>query len=387
MKQKIIIIIITALALIGLKISNAEALDVSEKSLAIRMAERRIEQDTAQSITILSFDTVKEEISSKDAKLLVAQLKNWYANDPGYRKIVDLIESKVVSKLRYDKKYTKKTYEEALKSERGVCRHYALLVYDVLNKAGYQVEIWTSANHVWNHVVMPNGKTLYIDATWYDSYNPKHYDPWYITYDKSFFEHGYKGTVNIHGGWKNAKMIQYDAYNYYNMGMTYHDKQEYDRAIENFEKTIELQPDYVEAYYSIAAIYLSKSDYEKAIEYCKNTLESREYEARVYNCIGWSYAKMQDFDSAFVYCKKAIELDPKSAEAQHSVGYIYLNKGNYDMAIEYFKKTVELFEKVPDVEPYLAETYHDMGEAYERKGDKNKGLEYKKKAKKLGYVE
>jgi hypothetical protein len=62
---------------------------------------------------------------------------------------------------------------------------------------------------------MPNGKILYIDATWYDNSYENHptaknqeaYSPYYITYNKAFFEHGYGGTINMHGGLSDASGV------------------------------------------------------------------------------------------------------------------------------------------------------------------------------------
>jgi len=162
-----------------------------------------------------------EDLSAYNAEKLIAQCKEWYINDPDYHKIVDLLEREVITKLKYDWNdfygIEKHTYQQALRLGLGVCEVYASLVKEVLTKAGYKAEKWGSSrgSHAWNQVVMPNGKILYIDATWYDDCYENHptqkstdgdgYAPWYITYNKSFFEHGYLGTINMHGGWPDAR--------------------------------------------------------------------------------------------------------------------------------------------------------------------------------------
>jgi hypothetical protein len=159
-----------------------------------------------------------ENLSAYDAEQLITQCKEWYIMDPDYRRIVDLIESEVVVKLQYDWKdflgIEKHTYEQALRLGVGVCDGYARQVVQVLTNAGYKAEKWSSriGAHAWCQVIMSNGKILYIDATWYDncyenhptSKNQEAYSPYYITYNKSFFEHGYRGTINMHGGWPDA---------------------------------------------------------------------------------------------------------------------------------------------------------------------------------------
>jgi hypothetical protein len=159
----------------------------------------------------------EEKLSAYDAQNLIEQCKERYANDADYRKIVDIIEREVIAKLKYDwDSYLNKksrSYEEAIKLGLGVCDDYARLTKDVLTKAGYKVEKWSSSFHSWNHIILPNGKTLYVDATWYSNEYENHptdpspdlYMPFFITYDKNLFERGLKGTIRLHGAWPNAK--------------------------------------------------------------------------------------------------------------------------------------------------------------------------------------
>ncbi|MDR2210155.1 MAG: transglutaminase domain-containing protein [Spirochaetaceae bacterium] len=159
-----------------------------------------------------------ENLSAHDAERLIAQCKEWYRTDADYRRIIDILEREVVTKLQYDWQdflgIEEHTYEQALRLGVGVCDVYASLVVTVLTKAGYTVEKWSSetGSHAWNRVIMRDGRILYIDATWYDNNYDNHpsiknqeaYEPYYITYDRSFFEHGYHGTINMHGGWPDA---------------------------------------------------------------------------------------------------------------------------------------------------------------------------------------
>jgi hypothetical protein len=179
-----------------------------------------------KNIIVASFGSISgpnEDLTAYDAQKLIDQCKEWYTNDPDYRKIVDILEAEVVTKLQYDwDSYLNKksrSYEEAVKAGLGICDVYARRTEDVLTKAGYKVERWSSStgNHTWNHVIMPNGKTLYIDVTWYDNCYDNHptvppvydyYAPWYITYDKNLFERGLKKTIKMHGAWPDAKKAE-----------------------------------------------------------------------------------------------------------------------------------------------------------------------------------
>ena len=193
--------------------------------LAIQMAEPRIQQFPPYA-TVDYFGGVSgpnEDLSATNAQKLIDQSKEWYIKDPDYRRVVDIIEDEVVLELQYDwdsyYKKTNRSYQESLNAGVGVCDVYAQRVKEILTEMGYVVEKWSSSrgNHAWNHVIMPNGKTLYVDATWYDNCYENHptnrstnaYSPWYITYDKKVFEHGFMGTINMHGAWPDAAIVNY----------------------------------------------------------------------------------------------------------------------------------------------------------------------------------
>jgi hypothetical protein len=165
-------------------------------------------------------DAVNEDLSAYDAQRLIYQCKEWYANDPDYRRIVDIIEREVLTKLKYDwvtfLSGGQRSYQESIRIGLGICDVYARLTKEVLTKAGFRVELWTGP-HSWNQVIMPNGKILYIDTTWYGNCYNNHpsipptsdyYSPWFITYDKTFFEQGAKGTIRMHGAWSNIRVVE-----------------------------------------------------------------------------------------------------------------------------------------------------------------------------------
>jgi tetratricopeptide (TPR) repeat protein len=65
-----------------------------------------------------------------------------------------------------------------------------------------------------------------------------------------------------------------DAYN--NRGTVYSDLKEYERAIEDYNKTIELDPNSADAYNNRGTVYYNLMQYERAIE---------EYNKTIKNCL------------------------------------------------------------------------------------------------------
>jgi superkiller protein 3 len=105
------------------------------------------------------------------------------------------------------------------------------------------------------------------------------------------------------------------AEKYFQQGYAYNNKGDYDKAIEYYNKAIELNPDYAVAYYNLGNVYNNKGDYGKAIEY---------------------------YNKAIEYYNKAIELNPDSVDAYNNLGIAYNIKSDDDKAIEYYNKAIEL---------------------------------------------
>jgi len=69
-----------------------------------------------------------------------------------------------------------------------------------------------------------------------------------------------------------TKAIKYDKNNfeaYYYRGCAKVNAMKYDEAIADFEKAIELKPDYADAYFNLGRTYYMKNDEDKACEYYK----------------------------------------------------------------------------------------------------------------------
>lgn len=90
-------------------------------------------------------------------------------------------------------------------------------------------------------------------------------------------------------------------------------KKDYDGAIVNYNKAIELKPDYAEAYNSRGNAYYSKGDNEQAIkDYTKSIELNNPLLSMVYRNRAISYEKKGDLVKARADRQKADELEKKS---------------------------------------------------------------------------
>ena len=161
-----------------------------------------------------------------------------------------------------------------------------------------------------------------------------------------------------------------------NRGTAFEKKGKFDKAIEDFDKAIALRPSY-EAYFNRGMTFekmglLDKAiaDYDKAI-----ALNPSRYEA--YPAGGKLYGKAGLFDKAIEYFNKYIAINPKHAESYNNRGLSYVYIGQDDRALEDFNKAIALDQNI-------AVTYRNRGNLYLRMGNKELALSDFQKACDLG---
>ncbi len=113
---------------------------------------------------------------------------------------------------------------------------------------------------------------------------------------------------------------------------------------------------------TIAALaYAAKRDYDRAIADYDKAIELDPANALAYNNRGRAYADKGDHDRAIADYDKAIQLDPKFAQRLQRRGNAYFAKGDYDRAIADYDEAIKL-------DPKYAFAYHNRALAYREQG-------------------
>ena len=185
-------------------------------------------------------------------------------------------------------------------------------------------------------------------------------------------------------------------------GMSYFGQGEYDKAISEFEKSIQLDPEHTESYYYLGQCYLQKGILEynnkhilKAYSFYRKSYEISEkvipqYEKMIkdnpedlnsYLRLSYIYEIRSmiplnnEYDKALEYYLKALALDIVSENKNTNIylylntraGTIYFQKKDYLQAIEYLERAAEM-------SPQNAEVIYYLGMSYDKIGEKEKAL-------------
>ena len=146
-----------------------------------------------------------------------------------------------------------------------------------------------------------------------------------------------------------AKPEHTQTYRIYNLqGFLYRLDENYDLAVENFIKSIQLKPTCVSTYIILADTYKEKGDNNLALNTYNQALEINSDIPEIYINKGAVYEKTDDFDRALANFQKAVEVDPNSVEAYHALANYFKSKNKPDEAITNFSKLLAV--KADDTE-------------------------------------
>lgn len=134
---------------------------------------------------------------------------------------------------------------------------------------------------------------------------------------------------------------------FFNMGVAYSQKAEYDKAIQCYQKVISLNPNDADAYNNMGNDYSKKGEHAKAIECFQRVIMLQPTAADAYTNMGASYAELQDLGRAIECHEKAIELKPEYAAAHFNLGNAYQDQGFPDKAIDCYQKAIALRPAYP----------------------------------------
>ena len=127
---------------------------------------------------------------------------------------------------------------------------------------------------------------------------------------------------------------------YNNRGTAYDDKGDYDRAIQDFNEAIRLNPNFERAYYDRGNAYIDKDDYDRAIQEYDEAIRLNPKDANAYNNRGVAYERKGDYGHAIQDYNQAILLNSNYTSAYSGRGSAYFAQSNLTAAIADFLHTI-----------------------------------------------
>ncbi len=103
---------------------------------------------------------------------------------------------------------------------------------------------------------------------------------------------------------------------HYDQAWIFFDENDYDMAISEFEKCLDIDPYFVKAYCNLGVIYILKKDYTKAINELNQALNIDPKFKEAYFNIGLAYLKIGNYKEAKISADNALQIDANYEAAQ-----------------------------------------------------------------------
>ncbi len=164
----------------------------------------------------------------------------------------------------------------------------------------------------------------------------------------------------------------------YEQAVSAYDKQQYEVAIDDYQKILKVVPNFAPAYNGMAlANQADGGDEDKTIEYLKTAIGYDPKLTQAYDNLGRIYYGRQDMDHAEEYFEKALKIDPTLASAQLSLAWInLLVRSKPETALKYFKEVLSVSQ-----DPKI---YFGMGSAYFASNQRPQALDMITKLRDMG---
>ena len=166
------------------------------------------------------------------------------------------------------------------------------------------------------------------------------------------------------------------------LGIIFFKRGEFEKAAENFKRTLEIRPDYNEIYFNYSnALSLSGKPSESEEQLKKAIIFSPPNSnppiwIEALNNLAISYANMQKYENAAENYERILQIAPDRADI----------RANYALMLFKLKKLDEAQKQIEDSinrNPDFAESYNNYGLILSEKNEKQKAVEQFEKALKL----
>jgi len=145
-------------------------------------------------------------------------------------------------------------------------------------------------------------------------------------------------------------------------------ERKFDEALEIFNKFAEVNPSVYQIYFNIGDTYREKGEFDKANEqYAIAQAKAKEkadivMQAKALAAFGEVCLRQEKFKEAGDYFTQSIALNPKDEILAYNVAEIFFGRNQTDKAIDYYKLASQ-------IKPEWSEPYLKIGYAYLNKGD------------------
>jgi len=153
-----------------------------------------------------------------------------------------------------------------------------------------------------------------------------------------------------------------DALIHFNSGVDLYHQRDYARAIQAYQKVIEIDPGYAEAYNNLGIIYQDAGDFDRALSAYQKAIEINPRYEKALNNLGVLLYLKGRYEESIRAFQKALALNANNIESHINLGILFKKQGQVDQAIESYHRALA-------INPLHGEAHYNMGLLHEQLGN------------------
>jgi tetratricopeptide (TPR) repeat protein len=158
--------------------------------------------------------------------------------------------------------------------------------------------------------------------------------------------------------YKDAKAALHQSVLVYNLAQCYMKAREFERAIEQFRRLIDLDPYYPENHLEMARCLIEMEKWSTAIEHLQQAKRLDPYIAETYSLLGYVYLQLDQLQQSQHYYEQAYQLSLHAVDTTYDYAYTLSESDQYDKSWQVLKRldmTIDNPELLEDVWSLQAE--------------------------------
>jgi tetratricopeptide (TPR) repeat protein len=137
-------------------------------------------------------------------------------------------------------------------------------------------------------------------------------------------------------------------------GQTYYILGDVVQALEMYQRSLDLDKQYVQTYLLLGEHYMQQEEWEKAAEAYRQAIEVSPKSVDAYGALGYVYTQLNDLEAALKAYQKAVELRPRNFNNRKNLAILLQQMGRIDEAII---EATEALELAPENQQQTMQTF------------------------------
>ncbi|HHS50717.1 MAG TPA: tetratricopeptide repeat protein [candidate division Zixibacteria bacterium] len=146
------------------------------------------------------------------------------------------------------------------------------------------------------------------------------------------------------------------------LGNIYIGRGDYNRAINSFERALELDPTYSRAFIGLSAAHEARGEIEIARQYQRVYIESNPFDLEAQRRFIWQLIDEGEFEEAFEIAADYVEHAEDDLFIFRQTAFLAYSFEHYEEAVDYFERYIEKNPLDQDARLYLGRAFFELGE-------------------------